>query len=341
MNQESRNVAVQLAREVLLGDFRGHLDSYPLAEQLIAMDKMAVIQKPDDLAVWNEIGLFSQYLQRYDAARDAYLRISQVLPNDPGGFLGVAAADLAKADSENSALLNKRGLLPTSDIALKPEYTEVCGTLKQKTRNILDDGYTYAKRATQLRPEDDFSYWILSLLAQRKAWTDCGDTVAAEADGAEGVQLATLSGEKSKAAIGRRESHIRKVAVALGPPPHLAGPIGAIGGIVTQPAASMQVWGPVSVSVASGIQAGLLVSKVDPIYPQLARQARIQGSVILAAQIGKEGEIEDLQLISGHPMLVPAAIDAVKQWKYKPYVLNGTPVGVRTQIEVNFILSQQ
>jgi protein TonB len=61
--------------------------------------------------------------------------------------------------------------------------------------------------------------------------------------------------------------------------------------------------------------------------------------VVLQAEISKEGSITNLHLISGHPMLAPAAIEAVKQWKYKPYILNGEPVEVETQITVNFTLS--
>jgi protein TonB len=83
---------------------------------------------------------------------------------------------------------------------------------------------------------------------------------------------------------------------------------------------------------------GLKIRDVKPTYPALARQARIQGTVVLQAVISKEGAIENLKVLSGHPMLVPAAIDAVKQWKYKPYILNGEPVEVDTQVTVNFTL---
>jgi protein TonB len=93
------------------------------------------------------------------------------------------------------------------------------------------------------------------------------------------------------------------------------------------------------VRVSSGVQSGLLIRKVNPAYPPLARQARIQGTVILQALISKDGNIENLQLISGHPMLAPSAIEAVKQWKYKPYLLNGEPVEVETQVQVNFTLA--
>jgi protein TonB len=84
---------------------------------------------------------------------------------------------------------------------------------------------------------------------------------------------------------------------------------------------------------------GDLVHKILPAYPPLARSARIQGQVVLQAVISKQGVIENLKVLAGHPMLVPAAIEAVRQWRYRPYVLNNEPVEVETQIIVNFSLA--
>jgi protein TonB len=89
----------------------------------------------------------------------------------------------------------------------------------------------------------------------------------------------------------------------------------------------------------SSILEGNLIRRVQPVYPPLAKSVRIQGPVVLAAVISKAGTIDNLQVLSGHPMLVPAAIDAVKQWRYRPYILNNVPIEVQTQITVNFILS--
>jgi periplasmic protein TonB len=115
---------------------------------------------------------------------------------------------------------------------------------------------------------------------------------------------------------------------------------GVIGGIIgSSQAAVPKVATPQRVRVSQGVSTGLLIRKVTPNYPPLARQARIQGQVVLQAEISKEGTIQNLQLISGHPMLAPAAIEAVKQWRYKPYLLNGEPVAVETQVMVNFSLS--
>ena len=95
------------------------------------------------------------------------------------------------------------------------------------------------------------------------------------------------------------------------------------------------------VRVASGVSTGLLIKKVAPDYPELARQSRVQGTVVLRAEIDKNGDIKDLALVSGHAMLAPAAIAAVKQWKYKPYLLNGQPVAIETEIIVNFSLKNR
>jgi protein TonB len=80
------------------------------------------------------------------------------------------------------------------------------------------------------------------------------------------------------------------------------------------------------------------VTKVEPQYPEAARHDRIQGLVVLQAVIDTNGDVESLDLVSGDPALVPAARDAVKQWRYKPYRLNGEPVKVDTQITVSFKL---
>jgi len=88
----------------------------------------------------------------------------------------------------------------------------------------------------------------------------------------------------------------------------------------------------------SSMLEGSLIRRVQPVYPPLARNARIQGAVLLAAVIGKDGTMQNLKLISGPPMLVPAALEAVSQWRYRPYILNGEPVEVETQITVNFTL---
>lgn len=96
---------------------------------------------------------------------------------------------------------------------------------------------------------------------------------------------------------------------------------------------------PFKVRISSGVAEGMLLYQEKPQYPTLARQARVQGPVVLQAVIGKDGTAQNLHVLSGHPMLTSAAIGAVKAWRYRPYYLNGEAIEVDTQITVNFVLA--
>jgi protein TonB len=92
------------------------------------------------------------------------------------------------------------------------------------------------------------------------------------------------------------------------------------------------------IRVAGEIKAAKLVSHDKPVYPPLARNARIQGTVPLQALIGTDGTVEDLKVLSGQPLLIKSAMDAVSQWRYQPTRVNGKPVKVETEIDVNYRL---
>lgn len=113
---------------------------------------------------------------------------------------------------------------------------------------------------------------------------------------------------------------------------------GATGNASVPLLAAAPVAHPPRVSV---MMEGNLIHRVQPQYPPIAIQTRTQGSVVLRAVISREGNIENLQLLSGHPMLVKAAMDAVRQWHYQPYFLNHEAVEVETQITVNFVLGDR
>lgn len=159
---------------------------------------------------------------------------------------------------------------------------------------------------------------------------------------------------------GRIPEKVQMIKEAEGPPPiAITGGViggvpggipggqlgGVIGGIVnaapifaavpklSKPAPVVQ-----RVRVSQGVTKGMVVYRIEPTYPPLARQARIQGVVVLTAMIDRDGNIQNLRLVSGHPMLAPAAIDAVKHWRYKPFLLNGQPVEVETTVTVTFQL---
>ena len=95
---------------------------------------------------------------------------------------------------------------------------------------------------------------------------------------------------------------------------------------------------PQVLKVSQGVSEGLLVKRVQPVYPEQARQMRVQGPVQLQATINRDGNISNVKVVTGNAQLARAAVEAVKQWKYKPYYLNNEPVEIQTQIIVNFKL---
>ena len=113
--------------------------------------------------------------------------------------------------------------------------------------------------------------------------------------------------------------------------PDLSGIVGSAPISIPKPTAQ-------TVKVSQGVSQGLLIKKVDPVYPKQAMDGRIQGAVQLDAHIAKDGSINSIKVLSGDPVLAAAATDAVKQWKYKPYFLDGQPIAIQTQITVNFKL---
>ena len=132
------------------------------------------------------------------------------------------------------------------------------------------------------------------------------------------------------------------------PPPDLGAQGGVFGGLAGQgimvgtPVAALppppKPTAPVRIKQGGNVTAASIINQTRPVYPPLARQARIQGSVVLHAIIDKDGKVAELQVVSGHPLLVQAALDAVKQWLYKPTLLNGDPVEVDTTITVTFTM---
>ena len=120
-------------------------------------------------------------------------------------------------------------------------------------------------------------------------------------------------------------------AIAVAPPPPPPPPKAA----AAPPAA------PAQITVGGEVQAGRILQMVQPVYPKLARQGRIQGNVQLKAIISADGKIKTLSVVSGHPLLVDAAMDAVRHWTYQPTLLNGLPVEVKTEILVRFELGHK
>ena len=113
-----------------------------------------------------------------------------------------------------------------------------------------------------------------------------------------------------------------------------------MGNIVKDLSASVPKLANQKLRVSSGVAQGQLLARVNPQYPTAARQERVEGTVVLQAVIDKDGSVKKLTVVSGPNMLTKAAMDAVRQWRYKPFTLNGESVEADTQINVNFKLGE-
>jgi protein TonB len=100
----------------------------------------------------------------------------------------------------------------------------------------------------------------------------------------------------------------------------------------------VKVAAPRVMNISAGVAGGLLIQKTAPVYPQIAKEARVSGTVVIQATISKAGLITNLRVVNGPTMLRQPALDAVRTWRYRPYLLDGEPVEVETTVSVTFTL---
>jgi TonB family protein len=202
---------------------------------------------------------------------------------------------------------------PIRDLNVRLEF-------KNRSASTVEEGMSNLQKAIEVDPQYDDAMAYLNLMHRQVA--DTVDTAEdykkhiAQAD--TWVQRA-LAIKKTKASAGLGSNG--QMAAAPPPAPGTQTP--------TMPG---------QIRIGGAIMAQKLIDKPLPPYPPLAKQARIQGVVRFDAVIGRDGSVSNLKLISGHPLFVPNATEAVRQWRYQPTLLNGQPVEVVTQVDVNFTL---
>jgi TonB family protein len=256
--------------------------------------------------------------KKWDNARDWYHQLLNVDPNNADayyslGFITWSQWYPAYSVARKQLGMNQEQPGPIPNVSVRND-------LRAQYWGMLDDGLWNLHKALEINPQYDDAMAYINLLVRERA--DLRDTKEeytrdiAEAD--QWVQK-VLDTKKAKAQGGG-------LGMAVPPPPPPPPP----------PPSSGQT--PSRIRIGSNVQANNLISKVDPVYPALAQQARIQGTVQLSVTISREGAVQNIQVLSGHPLLVPAALEAVKQWVYKPTLLNSNPVEVITIIEVPFTL---
>jgi hypothetical protein len=252
-----------------------------------------------------------------DQSMDWYKRLASVSPTNKEAPYSMGVIAWAKWYPPYMTARASVQMKPQDPGPLPPAQRE---SLKAQYSALLDEGVANLNQALLIDPNYSDAMAYLNLLIRERA--DLRDTkkeYAADIAVADQWVQKALDAKKSQTVSG----------LAPPPPPPPAPPAAQTGGPAT----------PTRIRVGGQAQQGNLITKVDPVYPPLAIQARISGQVRFAVIIGKDGNVLNVQLVSGHPLLVAPATEAVKQYVYRPTLLNGNPVEVITQVDVNFSLS--
>jgi TonB family protein len=255
-------------------------------------------------------------MRKFDEAMEWYKRLASVSPTNKEAPYSMGVIAWAKW---YPALMTARAGLHMKPEDPGPLPAAQREGLKAQYSALLEEGIENLNRALLIDPNYSDAMAYLNLLIRERA--DLRDT---KAEYAADVAVADQWVQKALAA---KKSQTTSGWAAPPPPPPPPPPVSA-GAPVT----------PTRVRVSGMVQQSNLINKVDPVYPPLAIQARISGQVRFTAIIGKDGSVLNIQLVSGQPLLVAAATEAVKQYVYKPTLLNGNPVEVVTQVDVNFVL---
>jgi TonB family protein len=227
---------------------------------------------------------------------------------------------------------------PSVTIAAQPAPKAISSAPKPaSTTPAATSTSSNAQTAVPAAAEDaqDIPDAVDNTSAQPSASTkNSGSTAAGKSAKPEAAPLVVKGGSapavhaKTAAADTAAPSLIGMATPGAGAPP-----LNLVGGPANQPAPVLQ-----TLNISQGVSQGLLIKKVQPIYPKNALAMHVEGAVDLVATISTTGSITAVKIVKGEPLLTKAASDAVKQWKYKPYLLNGEPVEIQTQITVNFKL---
>jgi TonB family protein len=252
-------------------------------------------------------------IRKLDEAASWYDKLIAADPQDKEAYYSLGVIDWVKWYGPYMRTRADLGMRPEQPGPLPNPARQ---QLKTEYSSMIEHGISSLEKALQLDPQysDAMAYMNL-LIRERADLADSPEQYRSETALADQWVQKALDAKKAQAAA----------QIEAPPPP-------------SQPYVASVA--PQRIRVGARVQEVNLIRKVDPIYPPLAFQARIQGTVRFTAIIGRDGRIQNLQLLSGHPLLVQAAREAVNQWEYKPTLLNGSPVEVVTQVDVNFTLSQ-
>jgi TonB family protein len=249
-----------------------------------------------------------------DEAASWYQKILAADPRETEAYYSLAVIDWIKWYSNWMRARPELGMHPEDSGPLT--NVAVRQDLLARYSSLIADAMANLEKALELDPQNTDVMSYMNLLIRERA--DLKDTPAEyERD----IETADQWVQKALDTMERKPASATPPAQIHPPPP----PDG------------QQTPQPIHVG---SVLTTNLIRRVPPVYPQEAKAAHIKGTVRFTATIGKDGRILDLQVVSGHPLLAKSALAAVRQWEYKPTLLNGQPVEIITTIDVNFNLSQ-
>ena len=249
-----------------------------------------------------------------DEAEAWYRKLTEIDSSDKIPFYSLGVIAWLRFYPELMDSRGRFGMKP-QDPGPLPDFN-VRADLRSRLGRTVEEGMASLNRAIAIDPLYDDAMAYLNLLYRERAdLSESAEDYKRDVATADDWVTKALDARKRKGESGNSYG-----AVVPPPPPQLA-------------TSSERI------RIGGNIQAANLIQKPAPVYPPLAKQARVQGTVRFTVIIDKQGATQNIQLVSGHPLLVPSAVEAVKQYTYKPTLLNGQPVEVITQVDVNFTLS--
>ena len=256
----------------------------------------------------------------FDAAQSCYDRVVAIDSNNTAALYSLGVLGWMRVFPELRTARAQSGMDPETPGPLRD--TAARAVLNAKYATTLRDSIEYLNRVLAIDPQSNDAMAYLNLVYRAKADLEATPQAA-------GDDIAAADGWVHKALDTARAKHGTGHSYAPPPPPPPLPPPSANGSAGD---------GPGRIRVGGNVQEVNLIDRVDPVYPELAKRARIQGTVRFNAVIATDGTMANLTVVSGHPLLVQAALDAVRKWRYKPTLLNNAPVEVITTIDVDFSL---
>ena len=277
-------------------------------EEVLARDpnNKAALEYLAELTFRQSIGIFdpARKLAKLDEARSWFLKLAAVDPREKEAWYSLGVIDWYHWHPKWVEALQCAGMQPDEQRPIPDP--QIRHDLRESA-HFVDDGLANLQKALEIDPRyPDALDFMSTLLCERASIAETIEQFHAD-------RAAAKEWADQEALVKKAEG---------------------------TPAASRPPRTPGRIRVGGNVQMCNLIAKVEPVYPELARQARIQGTVRFLVIIAADGRLRSTQLVSGHPLLVQAALDAIQQWVWRPTLLNGKPVEVVTTVDLNFSLEK-